>query len=349
MAGEDAVKLAGELYLPRLDSQSDDEYLAYKTRASFFNASARTADGYVGLIFRREPTFKLPGNSSGVGRALDAMVEDADMLGTSLACYAKNVVGEVITVGRAGSLLDWEDVSEKRAFAVLYKAEQIINWQTERVNGRNVLTLVVLKETVQCPMSKVQSGAAAADDFECETIEQIRVLKLQEVRSQNPEARCEWQYVVEIWQNLSKNLNAGSGFNGRSFWNGFFGNGPTSNQGKKAWTLVDRRTPLRLGKPLPLIPFVFHGPRHFLPDVDKLPLADIIAVNLDHYRRQSRPLSPQRRLQTRSAFHGVADGLGEWFRQVGLASYRFEHCMGGGNSRCDRRIPGISRSRSDDF
>ena len=189
MAGEDAVKLAGELYLPRLDSQSDDEYLAYKTRASFFNASARTADGYVGLIFRREPTFKLPGKSSGVGRALDAMVEDADMLGTALPCYAKNVVSEVIALGRAGSLIDWGgsgasrtgragQYEEERAYAVLYKAEQIINWQTERVNGRNVLTLVVLKETVQSPMSNVQSGAAAADDFECETIEQIRVLKL---------------------------------------------------------------------------------------------------------------------------------------------------------------------------
>jgi hypothetical protein len=47
---------------------------------------------------------------------------------------------------------------------------------------------------------------------------------------------------------------------------------------------VEIRTPLRRGKPLTLIPFVFHGPRHSLPDVDKLPLADIIAVNLDHYR-----------------------------------------------------------------
>jgi hypothetical protein len=46
IAGEDAVKAAGETYLPRLDSQADDEYLAYKTRASFFNASVRTADGY---------------------------------------------------------------------------------------------------------------------------------------------------------------------------------------------------------------------------------------------------------------------------------------------------------------
>ena len=33
-----------------------------------------------------------------------------------------------------------------------------------------------------------------------------------------------------------------------------------------------------------MIPFVFHGPRHSLPEVDKLPLADIIAVNIDHYR-----------------------------------------------------------------
>jgi hypothetical protein len=50
------------------------------------------------------------------------------------------------------------------------------------------------------------------------------------------------------------------------------------------WVKTETRVPLRLGKPLPLIPFVFHGPRHFLPDVDKLPLEDIIAVNLDHYR-----------------------------------------------------------------
>jgi len=35
---------------------------------------------------------------------------------------------------------------------------------------------------------------------------------------------------------------------------------------------------------LPFIPFVFHGPRHSRPETDKLPLSDIISVNLDHYR-----------------------------------------------------------------
>jgi hypothetical protein len=66
--GEDAVK-AADKYLPLLDLQDDKDYLAYKTRASFFNASARTADGFVGLIFRHYPTFKLPGTNNGVSAA----------------------------------------------------------------------------------------------------------------------------------------------------------------------------------------------------------------------------------------------------------------------------------------
>jgi hypothetical protein len=257
IAGEDAVKAGGEKYLPRLDSQSDNDYLGYKTRASFFNATARTADGYVGLIFRREPTFKLPEGKTGVGRAIDALVEDADMRGTSLSSYAKNVTTEVISVGRAGSLVDWEDAVEKRAFAVLYTAEQIINWKSERVNGRNVLTLVVLRE----------SGISqnSTDDFLDEPVEQIRVLRLVPGQAANTDGQQSWQYQVEIWQEV-------------------LADGNRSKRGKRVWKLMETRIPLRLGKPLPLIPFVFHGPRHFLPDVDKLPLADIIFKNLDHYR-----------------------------------------------------------------
>ncbi len=140
-------------------------------RASFFNASARTADGFVGLIFRRDPTFKLPEKKSGVGAALAEFVEDADMLGTSLTAFSKKLVTEIIGVGRAGTLVDWNEEAEQRAYAVPYSAENIINWHTERVNGRNVLTLVVLKEVSQTP-------AAEPDPFEPEEIQQLRVLKL---------------------------------------------------------------------------------------------------------------------------------------------------------------------------
>src|SRR5215471_3951443 len=66
VAGEDAVKAAGDRYLPRLDSQRDEDFAAYKQRALFFNATARTADGFVGLIFRREPTIKIGTQNPGL-------------------------------------------------------------------------------------------------------------------------------------------------------------------------------------------------------------------------------------------------------------------------------------------
>ena len=276
-AGEDAVKAAAEKYLPRLDCQDDTEYRAYKNRASFFNASARTADGFVGLIFRRDPTFKLPDVNNGISAALTEFVEDADMLGTSLTAFSKKLVTEIINVGRAGTLIDWNEEAEQRAYAVGYTAENIIDWHTERVNGRNVLTLVVLQETCQKPVTE-------SDPFIPEEIQQLRVLKLVPPQGSTDNAKADWSYIVEIWQLLPKNQGSGSGLTNFSFWNGFFGNGQKSTPGNKEWKLVDTVTPLRLGKPLTLIPFVFHGPRHSLPDVDKIPLDDIIAVNLDHYR-----------------------------------------------------------------
>ena len=114
LAGELAVKAAGEKYLPRLEHQSEAEYAAYVARTLFFNATARTAEGYVGQIFRRTPFIKLPGADSALGRALKDFGHDADMLGTTLSGYAKNILFEVIAVGRVGTLVDWEGEAENR-------------------------------------------------------------------------------------------------------------------------------------------------------------------------------------------------------------------------------------------
>ena len=43
-------------------------------------------------------------------------------------------------------------------------------------------------------------------------------------------------------------------------------------------------SPVRRGQRLAGIPFVFHGPGGDAVAVGKMPLADIMAVNLDHYR-----------------------------------------------------------------
>ncbi len=262
VSGEDAVKAAGVRYLPRLDSQTDDEFDAYKGRASFFNATSRTAEGYVGLIFRRPPFIKTPVDKSALAAALAEFKNDADMHGTPVAGYAKNVVNEVISVGRAGTLVDWEDEVENRAYASLYSAETILNWRIERINGRNITTMVVLHEGTDVP-----AKGKAGDPFIEVAREQIRVLKLVPGEASAETKKRPHSCVVEIWQRPEKALARDH-----------------TRQEKKDWKLVETRIPLRLGKPLPLLPFVFHGSRHSKPAVEKLPLADIIAVNLDHYR-----------------------------------------------------------------
>jgi hypothetical protein len=258
IAGEDAIKAGGARYLPRLDSQTDDEYTAYKQRASFFNATARTADAYLGLIFRRQPFVKLPVEDSGLGRALSEFKNDSDMLGTPLVSYAKNVVREVITVGRAGTLIDWESAVENRVYASLYTAENILNWRVERINGRNIPTMIVLFE-----LSATRAASGNDEDpFSTPIREQIRVLKLVPGEKVVGSKKQPYSCVVEIWDRPERK----------------------SRKEQDDWKLVETRTPLRLGKPLPLIPFVFHGARHSLPAVEKPPLGDILTVNLDHYR-----------------------------------------------------------------
>ncbi len=153
-----------------------------------------------------------------------------------------------------------------RAYVVRYAAEDILNWRTERINGRNTVTMVALRELVEVPEE--------ADAFKAKKIEQVRVLRLvahgasrtgdqpptmQQDGAHGVTRPTEWRYIVEVWQCNPDDTSSD-------------------------WVMVEMRTPSRRGKPLPLIPFVFHGPRNALPDVDKMPLADIIHVNLDHYR-----------------------------------------------------------------
>ncbi len=258
ISGEDAIKSAGTRYLPRLDSQTDEEYAAYKERASFFNATSRTAEGYVGLIFRRPPFLKIPDGKSALAAAVSAFANDADMLGTPLVGYAKNVVNEVISVGRAGTLIDWEDEVENRVYACLYATENILNWRVERINGRNVPTMIVLYE----PSGGRPIPGKGEDPFVATSHEQIRVLRLVPGEKIPNSRKQPYSCVVELWQREEKK----------------------SRRDKSDWKLVETRIPLRLGRHLPQLPFVFHGPRHSQPSVDRLPLGDIITVNLDHYR-----------------------------------------------------------------
>jgi hypothetical protein len=165
LEGSDAVKAAGEKYLPRLGGQTDPEYGNYKLRALFYNGSARTLQALAGTIFRKPPAVQ-------VLEKLAPHLDDITLDDTSLEMFALGQLEEVIGVGRVGLLVDMPGDTvadaDRRPYWVSYRAEQILNWHEDRLNGHNVLSLVILKETVEQPTAL----------YGVDTLEQYRVLTL---------------------------------------------------------------------------------------------------------------------------------------------------------------------------
>ena len=244
LAGEDAVKKAMTDYVPMLSGQDPLEYQAYLGRGLFYAATSRTLDGLSGMISRKDPTVKKPGN------VLDDFLLDVDMLGNPLADYAKTALDEVISVGRGGTLVDWND-EENRPVWSWYDAETILNWRMIRIAGKMRLGLVVLAEQIEQEKA-ISTTDGTTDDFTTTVVSQIRVLRL-------VPAGEAYQYQVEVWQQVKKGAE------------------------KAEWVLSDQMTPVRRGLALADIPFTLHGPSMSSSDVERSPLEDIATANLNHF------------------------------------------------------------------
>ena len=229
LAGEDAVKNQRTALLAKVGGHDEQEYHAYLKRAAFYNAAARTAAGFVGMVFRRAPQIEFPA-LAGLQPRFET---DTDLLGTPLAEYAREVFTQVLHVGRCATLISWDEPAA-RPHCLLYRAEDILNWRVDRLGGKYRLTLVVLREWVN-----------AGDDYATDLQPQYRVLRADATG-----------VTSQTWRKSS-----GSD-----------------------WQIGASTRPLRRGEPLPFIPLVFHGPSHARASVSPLPLGDLIAVNLDHYR-----------------------------------------------------------------
>jgi hypothetical protein len=145
-AGSSAVKAAGAKYLPAIGDHKNkpDKYNAYKIRALFFNAMSRTIDGLAGAILQKAPVITFP-------EQLEWILEDLTLTTVPFEALAHEAVSEVLEVGRLGILVDMakEEAPKQRPYAVLYAAEDIVSWKTERHGGDEVLTRVILCEGVE--------------------------------------------------------------------------------------------------------------------------------------------------------------------------------------------------------
>ncbi len=175
LSGEDAVKAAGEKYLPRIGAQTDEEYKAYLKRASFFNATARTHDGLTGMQFRKPPAAELPGQ-------LKDWQLDIDLAGTPLEKFVQRAASDDIAVGRGGILAEYPraELRERtddetraeglRPYLVYYPAESILDWREGRVNNRTTLAFLKLAHRSEEPKPD--------DPWVMQAVDRIRVYRL---------------------------------------------------------------------------------------------------------------------------------------------------------------------------
>lgn len=200
VSGAKSVKAKREVYLPNPENKDDLSYITeseyqrhsrrltkryydYIDRAQFVNVTARTRNAMVGMAFRNPPEMELP-------QGLEYLIDNATGEGRSLEHLAKDVVGDLLEVGRIGLLVDYPTAEEGLTQAQVsalnlqanmktYPAECIINWKTTVVGGEEILSLVVLKETY----------SIAEDEYDHDTETQYRVLKLQD-----------GAYTVQVWR-----------------------------------------------------------------------------------------------------------------------------------------------------
>jgi hypothetical protein len=144
IAGAKAVRAGGDKYLPRLSDMSYGEYAAYSKRAQFFNATARTLNGLVGAIFRKEPEIILGEGAEGLRPRLDECTIDNQPFNV----FARAITREVLSLGRVGAMVD-APASGGNPYFTHYNAESITNWRLTRfADNRIVPDQIILSEEV---------------------------------------------------------------------------------------------------------------------------------------------------------------------------------------------------------
>ena len=159
--GEKAVKAAGVKYLPSLSGQLVEEYESFKQRGSLFNALFRTVQGLGGMVFRKPVDYSLPPK-------VIELLHSIMSTGQSFEVLCRIVCNSLLKFGRVGLLVD--SLEDSDPYVAVYGPKAIVNWRVSFVDGREQITLLVLKENYYSPEN--------SDPFTVKMEEQYRSIEL---------------------------------------------------------------------------------------------------------------------------------------------------------------------------
>jgi hypothetical protein len=142
--GEDQIKDQGQAYLPKPSGQTTAQYKAYVARASFYPVGDRTLRGLAGMVFRHQAALEMP-------ERMDEMRENLTTDMYSFDVLTEEVVRELLSVGRYGILVDFPmqvASADTLPHFATYFAEDIVNWRQAFIEGKKMLTRVVLRDDI---------------------------------------------------------------------------------------------------------------------------------------------------------------------------------------------------------
>lgn len=181
--GQRAIHKKGTKYLPELGSMDQKtkkgrkNFAEFMKKALYFNAVAKTVEGMLGLMFRKDAQNELPD-------AISYFSKNVDGTGMTIEEFERQVAFEVMRTNYVGLLTDHPQVESGmtvaqseaaglRPFLSMYTAENIFKVHESVVNNITITTMVVLRENVSLPSKD--------DEFEiCHEV-QYRVLDIFEV------------------------------------------------------------------------------------------------------------------------------------------------------------------------
>ncbi|MCR4297384.1 MAG: DUF4055 domain-containing protein [Gallionella sp.] len=253
-AGSDAVREAGEKYLPKLKDQPVDSHTLMLKRATLYNAFWRTIAGLLGMIFRQPPKIEVP-------EAVKPLLEDVDAAGQPFQLFLQDVAEEALEQGRLAVLVDYptapEGITQADAIQLnlrptmqLYNTFSLLNWRTGRVNNQTVLVHAVLEET--------EMVVDPEDQYVEKEEERWRVLDLVDAE----EGKVYRQQVFKMAKGQAVAKNAVVTF---------------VQVGSDVFPKMNN-------KPLDFIPLVIMGTDDVGTDVDDPPLIDLVDMGYSHYR-----------------------------------------------------------------
>lgn len=241
--GSRCVKARSTRYLPKLKDETDDAYRSRRQRAKFFAATGRTKEALGGMLMRKAPEIER-------GPIPEKVIGDVTLNGHTLEDYALQVAEASVSKGRGGTFIDFS-TPENAPYLSFYKAADVINWASTRVNGREVLTMLVLRESED-----------HREGFEVTRRKRIRRYQLEVANVTDADEGNDKIGTAVYYETWIETVDD----NGAAF---------EAEEEKQVLT--------RRGIPLNRIPFVFHNATTLGSEVGGAPLADIAELNLSHY------------------------------------------------------------------